>query len=116
MTIPKITTARRATLRSRHPIFYYSLAVVVGAFALMIASVIVAGTVEAVVGSHSGNQIVIEKTGSMYQDCTAFAQARGFAVDVCESLDPHSTIARTNCAAEVAQGEAPVDCPTATRR
>jgi len=111
-TTPNITTARRASLRSRHPIFYYMIAFVAGMIALMIASAIVAGTFKAIAGSHLGNQIVIEKTGSAYHDCTAFAQARGFAVDVCESLNPDSKTAKTNCAEEKASGEAQVDCPS----
>lgn len=111
-TTSNITTARRATMRSRHPIAYYSLMTVIGVIALMISTAIVTGTVRAVVGSHLGNQIVIEKTGSMYQDCTAFANARGFAVDVCESLNPDSTVARTNCAAEIKNHADPIDCPT----
>ena len=115
MTSQNITTAHRASLRSRHPIFYYMIAFVAGMVALMIASAIVTGTVKAIAGSHLGDQIVIEKTGSMYQDCTAFAQARGFAVDVCESLNPDSTIAKINCATETRDHTDPVDCATTKR-
>lgn len=53
---------------------------------LMITITLGVGFAQAIGSNHSPNQITIEKTDSMYDDCVTFANARGFAPDVCEGI------------------------------
>jgi hypothetical protein len=69
------------------------------------------GLARAIGSNHSPNQITIERTDSAYNDCVTFANARGFAPEVCSDLNANSQIARVNCAYESANNLPRVDCP-----
>lgn len=53
---------------------------------LMIVITLGVGFAQAIGSNHSPNQITIEKTDSMYDDCVTFAQARGFDASVCKGI------------------------------
>lgn len=96
----------------RHPIFSLIGLPPLFMLTLMITITLGVGFAQAIGSNHSPNQITIEKTDSTYNDCVTFANARGFAPDVCESLDTKSTVAKVNCAYEGAYKLPKIDCPT----
>jgi len=79
-----ITTLKRKI--SPKKVLMWSLAGPVAIFALFIMIALGVGFAQAIGSNHSPNQITIEKTNSMYDDCVTFANARGYSSDICESL------------------------------
>ena len=95
----------------RHPFAALTLGMPIFALSLMMTILIGVGFAQAA-GSNAGpGQITIQRSGNMYADCAEFAQADGYATDVCEGLDSRSQSAVLSCAAEVAYAMTPVDCP-----
>ena len=110
MTMNPRTIIVRPSFARRHKIITAMIALPAGVTTLGITIALGVGFVGAV-HAHTTNQITIERTDSAYQDCTAFATARGYAMDVCESLLPTSADATASCATEIKYATAPVDCP-----
>jgi hypothetical protein len=110
MSMNPRTIIVRPSFARRHKIITAMIALPAGVITLGITIALGVGFAGAV-HDHTTNQITIERTDSAYQDCTAFATARGFALDVCEPLLPTSKAATASCATEIKYGIDPVDCP-----
>ena len=67
-------------------IFKWLMVAPLAVLALFITIALGVGFAQAIGSNHSPNQITIEKTNSMYDDCVTFANARGYSSDICESL------------------------------
>lgn len=70
----------------RHPLIAIFILPPLLMMTLMITITLGVGFARAIGSNHSPNQITIEKTDSMYDDCVTFANARGFAPEVCEGI------------------------------
>lgn len=87
----------------RHPIVTWTIFAPIAVILFLIMIMMTIGVAMVIAHPASSDQITIQRTDSWYQDCTAFAQARGFAVEVCDPLntsdfnDGFSTAKQDDC-------------------
>lgn len=109
-TVTRNVESRPAFFK-RHPILLWLILAPTIMFVGGMTLIMGVAFVKVMIHPPSADQITIQRTGSEYQDCTAFATARGFSVDVCSNLLQASQVSTIGCAAEQADDEEPVDCP-----
>lgn len=102
MTIsPKLIDDR--PFRKRHPLITWLIFAPTAVIIFLVMIMMTIGVAMVIAHPASSDQIVIQRTDSWYQDCTAFANARGFSTDVCDPMntsdfnDGFSTAKQDDC-------------------